>query len=343
MAQIRHYPLVSHVRGQASSQQLYWKGGALLRSGRGLSFFFRALSANIAEVPLDDRDLTFLFHGRTADFQDVTVQGVVTYRVSNAEAVANRIDFSLDLRTGAYLRTPLDQIADRLTQLAQQYVVGLVVTTTLADLLKDGVQRLRAAISEGFAAETALADMGLAIVSVRVSTVQPDAEMDKALQTPTRERIQQSADEATFARRALAVEKERAIAENELQNRIELARRTAQLVDQEGANTRRQAEEAAAAAKIAAEALAERSNLETTSKATAVRAIEGERLAIEKERVAAYGAVSPAVLTALAAREFAGRIGKIEHVNLSPDALSPFLADLAAAGARRLTDGDSKG
>ncbi|PIE12482.1 MAG: band 7 protein, partial [Rhodobacterales bacterium] len=32
----------------------------------------------------------------------------------------------------------------------------------------------------------------------------------------------QKADEATFSRRALAVDKERAIAENELQNQIEL-------------------------------------------------------------------------------------------------------------------------
>ena len=49
MATIRHYPLVSHVRGQASSWTLYWKGGRLRRSGRGLSFYFRALAANLAE------------------------------------------------------------------------------------------------------------------------------------------------------------------------------------------------------------------------------------------------------------------------------------------------------
>lgn len=339
MAQITHYPLVSHVRGQASSQTLYWKGGRLRRNGRGLSFFFRALSANLAEVPLDDRDLTFLFHGRSSDFQDVVVQGVVTYRVSDPEAIASRIDFSLDLRTGQYARTPLELISDRLTQLAQQHVWAIVVRTTLADLLTDGVDRLRAAISDGLAAEGSLADMGLAIVSVRVASVQPDPDVEKALQTPTRERIQQQADEATFARRALAVEKERAIAENELQNRIELARRQAQLVDQEGANARRQAEEAAAAAKIEAEAAAERAAIDTTSRANAVKRIEGERLAIEKERVAAYGALAPAALAALAAREFAGRIQKIEHVNLSPDALTPFLSDLAAAGARRLDGG----
>jgi len=267
------------------------------------------------------------------------VQGVVTCRVTNPEAVAERIDFSLDLRTGQYTKSPLELIADRLSQLSQQHVWAIVIRATLTDLLTDGVDRLRTAISDGLGSEESLTAMGLAVVSVRVSTVQPDAEMEKALQTPTRERIQQQADQATFARRALAVEKERAIAENELQNRIELARRQSQLVDQDGANARRAAEEAAAAAKIEAEAAAERASIDTATKAEAVKAIEGERLAIELERVAAYGALPPSALTALAAREFAARIGKIEHVNLSADVLSPFLADLAAAGARHLNDG----
>ena len=55
---------------------------------------------------------------------------------------------------------------------------------------------------------------------------------------PTREAIQQAADEATFQRRAQAVEKERAIQENELQNKIELARREEQLIAQKGQHLR---------------------------------------------------------------------------------------------------------
>ena len=339
MATIRHYPFVSHVRGQATSWTLYWKGGRLRRSGRGLAFYFRSLAANLAEVPLDDRDLTFLFHGRSSDFQDVVIQGVITYRVDNPEAIANRVDFSLDLKSGAYARTPLEQLADRFTQLAQQHVWTIVTRTSLADLLKNGVEQVRAAIVAGLAADAGLKEMGLVVVSVRVSTMQPDAEVEKALQTPTRELIQQQADEATFSRRALAVEKERAIAENELQNRIELSRRQAQLVDQEGLNARREAEEQAAAAKIAAEGTAERARIESSAQADVIRAIEGERVAIEKERVAAYAAVPREVLVALAAREFAEKIQSINHVNFSPDALSPFLADLAQAGSRKLNGG----
>jgi len=336
MAQIKHYPVVAHLRGAPSAQQLLWKGGKLRRSGRGLSFWFQPLSANLAEIPLDDRELTFLFHSRTADFQEAVCQGTVSYRVADPEALAARIDFSLDLETGLYEEDPLEQISDRLTQLAQQHVWGIVSRTTLAALLTGGVERLRDAIGSGLDADTDLAAMGLVIVSVRVSRIQPDATVEKALQTPTRESIQQQADEATFSRRALAVEKERAIAENELQNRIELARRQAHLVDQEGLNERRRAEEVAAAARIEAEAAAERTRITASASAESIHAIEGERVALEKERITAYGALPPSALLALAAREFAAKIERIEHLNLSPDMLSPFIADLAAAATTRL-------
>ena len=343
MAQIKHYPVAAHLRGAPSAQQLLWKGGKLRRSGRGLSFWFQPLSANLAELPLDDRELAFIFHSRTADFQEAVCQGTISYRVGDPEALAARIDFSLNLETGTYAENPLEQISDRLTQLAQQHVWGIVSRTTLAALLAGGVERLRDAIGSGLDADTDLAAMGLVIVSVRVSRIQPDATVEKALQTPTRESIQQQADEATFSRRALAVEKERAIAENELQNRIELARRQAHLVDQEGLNERRRAEEVAAAARIEAEAAAERTRITASASAESIHAIEGERVALEKERITAYGALPPSALLALAAREFAAKIERIEHLNLSPDMLSPFIADLAAAATTRLGEGATAG
>ena len=58
-----------------------------------------------------------------------------------------------------------------------------------------------------------------------VIALRPEPEVEKALRTPAREQIQQEADRSTYERRAVAVERERAIAENELQSQIELARR----------------------------------------------------------------------------------------------------------------------
>ena len=87
--------------------------------------------------------------------------------------------------------------------------------------------------------------------------------------------MQQEADRATYERRAVAVERERAIAENELQSKIELARRQNQLVEQDGANTRRSAELEAAAQLVSAQGQAEREQVSATSAAESARLTVG--------------------------------------------------------------------
>ena len=108
--------------------------------------------------------------------------------------------------------------------------------------------------------------------------IRPEPELERALQTPTREEVQQAADRATYERRAKAVERERAIAENELQTKIELARREQQLVEQHGANTRRQTELDAQAQLVAVQGQAEREHVAATAaadRATLVAAARG--------------------------------------------------------------------
>ena len=341
MARITSLPFAAHLRADASSYVIRYRNGAVVRAGRGLAFWFRPLDTGVAEIPLDDQELPFLFRGRSADVQEVVVQGIVTFRVADPETLASRIDFGIDLGTGAHTKTPLDQLSDRLTQLAQQHAAELIGSTGLRELVSDGVARLRDRIGAGLAADSHLSEMGLAIVSVRVNAVQPSADVEKALAAPVREQISQQADEAAFARRAAAVDKERAIAENELANKIELARREASLVEQEGANDRRRATEKAAASKISTDARADEQRVTAAADQEVIRAVEGERLALEVERLAAYRDLPAAVLMGLAAREFAGKIETIEHLNVTPDLLGTLLADLTGAATRRLDAGTS--
>jgi hypothetical protein len=138
------------------------------------------------------------------------------------------------------------------------------------------------------------------------------------------------ADRATYQRRALAVERERAIAENELQNQIELARREEQLVAQRGANGRRQAEETAAAGSIEAEAQATREERLAEARAHGTRALGEAEAAGEAARVAAYRDLPHAGLLGLAAKDLAANLPQIGSLVLTPDLLAPLLARLAA-------------
>ncbi len=358
MAQINRFGLARHLRSDANAFVLHYRKGVLTRSGRGLSFFFWPPASSIAEVPVDDREMPILFHGRSSDFQDVAVQGVVTYRVADPERLAGRVDFTIDLARGLHQRQPLERLQLLLSQLAEQYAWTLVARTPIREVLAEGAERIRERIETGFAEAEPLAEMGLAVVSVRVSSVRPAPDVEKALEAPMRERIQQQADEAAFARRALAVEKERAIQENELKNQIELTRRQQELIEQKGQNARRQAEEEAGAARIATEAKAQRGRVESEADVAKRRAlaeaeahatrVRGEaeaqaldlaekvRVAAEQARMEAYREVPPGVLYALAAQAFAAKLDRIEHLNLGESTLGPALERLLEAGTKRI-------
>ena len=284
MAEIKRFPIFRHLRSEPTSHVLHYRGGRLRSEGPGLAFWFRPIDTAVAEVPIDDRELPFLLHARSGDFQELTVQGAINFRVQDPRRLAGRIDFTIDLANGRWTATPLEQVAGLLTQLAQQFVIDDFVRLELRRILADGVAPVRSRIAEGLAAEAAVQDLGLDVVAVRVAAVTPSADVEKALRQPAREAIQQRADEATFQRRALAVEKERAIAENELKNRIELARRGSELVEREGANDRKRAEEQAAALLVTARADDERRAVEADRDAQTIDVVEAARLRAERER-----------------------------------------------------------
>lgn len=332
MAEIRRVWLWRHLRSDSAAHILFDRAGRRAASGKGLAFWFLPLSASIAEIPMDDRDLPLAFSGRTRDFQEVSVQGVVTWRVADPEVVAGRVDFSLDLDTGKWARQPLEAVAQRVVELAQQEAAAWIAGASLADALGTGVEAVRGRVAARLAEE--LPAFGLVLVSVRVAAVRPTAEVERALQTPARESLQQEADKATYARRALAVDRERAIAENELANKIELARREEELIRRKGQNERGRVTEEAAAAQIQAEAQAQRQRLQSATEADAIRAVEAARAEAEGARVAIYRELPPHVQLGLALQQLAQHLPAIQHLSLTPDLFGPALQQIAD-GLRR--------
>ena len=133
---------------------------------------------------------------------------------------------------------------------------------------------------------------------MRVAAVTPTAEVEKALRQPTREAIQQQADEATFTRRARATEKERTIIEQDAANQA-----------------------------MEAQATDERARLAAKREADTIDLVEAARLRAERERAEIQAAVPPEVLLALALRELAGNL---DELTVTPDLVAPLLKKLAA-------------
>lgn len=314
MADISTYPGLRHLRGAPTVHIRHVRKGKVVHEGTGLSFWFRPRTAVLSEVPVDDRELPMLFHARTKDYQDVTVQLTVTYRCTNPETATSRIDFSIDPDTGTWRQDPLSQIANTLTESTQQHALKILATLDLEPAMRTGVERVKEAVTGNLTAD----HIGMEIIDVRVVAIRPDADLEKALQTTIREQVQQEADKATYQRRAVAVERERAISENELQNQIELAKREELLVVQRGANALKKAEDHARASRIADDA-----------KAEGIRKLAEAEAAGEKARLDAYREMPQEILYALAAKELAGNLPEIGSITLTPDLIQPILNRLA--------------
>ena len=331
MADIRKRLFLRRLRAEPTAYIRLVRSGRVIREGAGLAFWFRPLTVAVSEVPIDERELPLVFHGRTKDFQDVVVQAGVTFRVTDPRLAAERIDFSIDPDTGAWHSTPLEQIAGVLTELAQQYAFAVLSQGSLTEVLSDGLPSVRGAVAAGLGTDPRLVEIGLEVVGARVVALRPEPDLERALQMPIREQLQQDADKATYERRALAVERERAISENELQSQIELAKREELLVAQRGANARREAEESAAAEAISAEASAGRTGVIARADAEAARVLGAANAFAEAQRLKAYGEISEATLLGLALKELAGSLPKIETLVLSPDVITTALARLGVA------------
>jgi uncharacterized membrane protein YqiK len=197
---------------------------------------------------------------------------------------------------------------------------------TMAEALAHGIGPIRERVAAALAADQRLRERGLLVTDIRVVSVRTDPDVERALQTETRERIQGAADKATFERRALAVEQESAIAENELTSRIEIARREQELVAQRGANERLRATEQAAADEIT-----------STASAAATRTVGQAEADAQSALLAAYDAVDHQTLTALALKELAANLPDVSNLTtltLTPDVLGEALARLAGGGSR---------
>lgn len=345
MAHISSFLWWRHLRAQPNQHILHFRGGRLVGQGPGLAYWFNPLSAAVAQLPVEDCETTFVLKERSSDFQEVTVQVSLIYRVIDPVKAASRVNFGIDLHMGSWTEQPLERLASTWSQRAQNPARSYLSGVPVVEAVRAGGEVIRTALSAALRADDEVAAMGLQVVDVQVTRVAPSAELEKALQAPTREAIQQKADEAGFSRRANAVEKERVIKENEISTELELAKRQELLIEQQGRNKlltvereaqaeRRQAESAAERQALEAEAYAKQVLVRARGDAEAHTALDTQSLATERERVGLYAAAPGKVALGFALQKLAGSIQGIQHLNVTPDLLRDLFSQSLTEGSQ---------
>jgi regulator of protease activity HflC (stomatin/prohibitin superfamily) len=303
---------------------IHFKNGRVRKEGRGLSFFYWVPTASIVAIPMASSDLPFVFQLLTADFQTVTVQGQLTYRVTQPRRLADLLNFTVDV-AGAYKSRDPEKLGQRLINEAQAAAATTVAQLPLRDALR-GAAVIEAAVTAGLRASESMTMLGVEPVHVSVTNVTATPEMARALEAESRERLQQEADMAIYARRNNAVSEERTIRESELNTEIAVEEKKRQIRE-----TQTQADIAIEERRrqlVELQAANERTSAET--KAFALDAMLRPLAGLEWEKLAALsggGAADSRIAIAQAFRRLAENAERIGTLSITPDLLQSLLAD----------------
>jgi len=302
---------------------IHFQRGRIRREGRGLSFFYWVPTSSIVSVPVASSDIPFVFQLLTADFQTVTVQGQLTYRVTEARKLADLLNFTVNA-AGVHISRDPEKLAQRLVNEAQTVAATSVAQQPLRDALRSA-EGLGGAITTGLRSSESLVMLGVEPVRVSVTNVSATPEMTRALEAEARERLQQEADMAIYSRRNNAVTEERKIRESELNTEIAVEEKRRQIRE-----TQTQAEIAVEERRkelVELQAANERKSAET--KAYALDAMLKPLAGMEWEKLVALsgGADGPRIAIAHAFRQLAENAQRIGTLNITPDLLQSLLTD----------------
>ena len=111
---------IRYIKVPPTTYVMQYRRGSLVREGAGLSFFYFAPASVIVQIPVASTDVPFVFNEVTEDFQDATIQGELTYRVTNPVELATLLDFSVDA-AGRFGSDDPSKLNDRLIHACRRF------------------------------------------------------------------------------------------------------------------------------------------------------------------------------------------------------------------------------
>lgn len=340
---------IRFIKTQPTTHLMQFRRGRLVREGAGLAMFYYGPTSTLVAVPVGSQDCGFMLELVTADFQSVTVQGQLTYRVSAPQRTAALMDFSLAADGQTYLSEDPQRLRERVVMLAQVIVQQAVQALPLKDALKASATIARD-VQRQLAGQAEIEALGLEILGVSVGAVRPTPDIARALEAEAREANLKAADEAIYQRRMSAVQNERAIRQNELDTEVAVEEKKREIqasrMEAKAALLRRENE-------LRNEQMGADIELEIQRKSLVAGQADNARALAEAEAhrvrsvMAALQATDPRIVQALAssgmqpgqliAQAFSGIAEKAERIgqlNVSPDLLQTLMGSTAPRSAQ---------
>ena len=293
---------LGYFKGQPTDYIQRYSSGAIGREGLGLAFYYWRFNTQVVAIPTTSRDADFLFNEITSNFQEVTLQGQLTYRIHEPKKAAALLNLRIDPERYTYITEDLNSLAQKIINIVRIETRSEVEKRTLAEVLRDS-RAIAKEVEQRVREAAALNPLGVELLSVFFLSARPSPEVAKALEAEYREALMRQADEAIYARRGAAVDEERKIKEKQLESDKTLEQQRQSLIDLQGANALKEAENCGLALEKEAQYRARGTELE----------------------LAVLRGLDPRVLLAIAMRELGKNAGKVGNLTITTEMLAGLL------------------
>lgn len=311
-----------YIKFDPSQHVIVFKGGKMVKEGRGLAFWYFAPSTSLMSIPLGSSEAHFIFEETTSDYQEVTVQGQVTYRISDPASASKLLNYTLDAKGQRYVSQDPEKLQQRVINAINVLTKTQVQQLSLREAISAG-DKLVTEIQAQLADRQDIQSLGLEILGLSILAVKPTPDTARALEAETRERLMQEADDAVYSRRNASVEHERSIKENELRTEQAVQEKRHQLENKDTAHQ----VELEESKKALVELESQNSKTQADARAYSLAAVVKALAEADPKIVQALAAtrMKPEALIAAAMSEFADNAEKIGELNISPDMLKELI------------------
>ncbi|TNE80445.1 MAG: SPFH domain-containing protein [Bacteroidetes bacterium] len=221
----------NYIKFDSMNHVILYQNGKVKKEGRGLAFFYFAPNSSIVSIPMESNDFQFVFKETTKDFQEVSIQGQITFKVVDPKQLSESLDFTVNAKR-QYIKGDFEKIQQRIINESQTASAAVIQGLTLRESLRN-LREIESSILESIRKSKTVQMLGLEIMGVNVLGVTPTPEMARALEAQTRESLQKEADQAIYERRNFAVEQERMIKESELNTEIAVEEKQKQIAEKQ--------------------------------------------------------------------------------------------------------------
>ncbi len=302
---------------------IQYNKGVVRREGPGLAFWYFAPYTTLVSVPVGSAESPFIFEETTADFQTVTVQGAVTYQVTEPSRLAKLLDFTLKPDGVGYRTNDWEKLPQRVLNAVKVLAKIELQARPLKDALRSADQ-IATAVRSGLTSSSELQALGISVIGLAILAIKATPETARAIEAETREALLKKADEATYARRNSAVEQERAIKENELKTDEVVQQREQELKAMEMTAQILLEDQKKQLVALAAENARQESDARAYATKSLFEALAGADPKL-LQAVASSG-MTPEQLISQAFQDLAARADRIGQLNITPDLLQQLLA-----------------